>query len=65
MLTLLVFDESTYEQKVQGLQAIAFSVVTVNDEHTKPTICLKESVGVRFKEGICAESCLTLWFESD
>ena len=33
MLTLLVFDESTYEQKVQGLQAIAFSVVTVNDEH--------------------------------
>ena len=33
MLILLVFDESTYEQEVQGLQAIAFYVVTVNDEH--------------------------------
>ena len=29
----------------------AFSVVTVNDEHTKPTIGSKESVGVKFREG--------------
>ena len=25
----------------------------------------KESVGVRFKEGICAELCLKLWSERD
>ena len=25
-----------YKQVVQGLKALAFSVVTVNDEHTKP-----------------------------
>ena len=25
----------------------------------------KESVGVRFKEGICAELCLKLWSEND
>ena len=25
-----------YKQEVQGLQAFAFSVVTVNDEHRKP-----------------------------
>ena len=25
---------------------------------------LKERVGVKFKEGICAELCLKLWFES-
>ena len=26
---------------------------------------LIESVGVKFKEGICAKLCLKLWFESD
>ena len=51
-------------QGVQGLQAFAFSVVTVKDEHTKP-LDLKESVEVKFKEGICAKLCLTFWFESD
>ena len=25
----------------------------------------KESIGVKFKEGICAKLCLKLWFESD
>ena len=25
----------------------------------------KENVGVKFKECICAELCLKLWFESD
>ena len=25
----------------------------------------KENVGVKLKEGICAELCLKLWFESD
>ena len=25
----------------------------------------KESLGVKFEDGICAELCLTLWFESD
>ena len=25
----------------------------------------KESVRVKFKDGICAELCLKLWFESD
>ena len=49
------------EQEVQGLEAFPFSIVTVNDEHTKPTIGSKESVGVKFKEGICAELCLKLF----
>ena len=45
------------EQEVQGQQAFAFSVVTVNDEHTKPGS--KESVGVKFREGICPGFCLS------
>ena len=24
-----------------------------------------ESIGIKFKEGICAELCLKLWFEGD
>ena len=28
--------EKEEEQEVQGLQAFAFYVITVNDEHTKP-----------------------------
>ena len=51
------------KQGVQGLQAFAFSVVIVNDEHREPRF--KESVGVKFKEGICAEWCLKFRFESD
>ena len=47
------------QQQVQGLQKLAFSVVTVNDEHTK------ENRGVKFKESVCAELRLKLWFESD
>ena len=31
----------------------------------KPTKVSKESVGVKFKGGICAELSLKLWFESD
>ena len=57
MLTLLVFNESTYEQYVQGLQAIAFSVATINDEHRKRKIGLKECVGVKFKE-VYAQNCV-------
>ena len=45
-----------YKQQVQGLQAFAFSIVTINNKHAKPRS--KESVGVKFKEGICAELCL-------
>ena len=45
--------------------SVSFSVVTVNDEHTKPTIGSKESAGVKLKEGICVKLRLKLWFESD
>ena len=31
----------------------------------EPTMGLKESVGVTFKQDICAEFCLKLWFDSD
>ena len=48
------------QKEVEGLQALVFSVVTVNDEHTKPTVGSKESVVVKFKEGICTELCLRL-----
>ena len=51
------------KQEVQGLQAFVPPVVTVNDEVRN--LGLKESVGVKFKEGICAKFCLKLWFESD
>ena len=60
---LIRFDISLIKQEVQGLQAFAFSVVTVNDEHTKPR--LKKILGVNFKEGIFTQFCLKPWFESD
>ena len=60
---LITFDISLIKQKVQGLQAFAFSVVTVNDEHTKPR--LKKIVRVKFKECIFTQLCLKPWFESD
>ena len=45
------------------MQAFIFSVVTVNDEHEN--LDWKESLGVKFKDDICVEVCLKLWFESD
>ena len=30
--------QNVKEQRVQGLQAFAFCVVTINDEHTKPRL---------------------------
>ena len=36
----------------------AFIVVIVNDDHTKPAIVSKETVGVKVKEVICAEFCI-------
>ena len=47
------FDKSICKQEVQGLQAFAFPVVTVNDKHSKSRF--KKSLGVKFKEGICAK----------
>ena len=49
-MSLLV--ECPIKPEVQGLQALAFFVVTVNDEHTN--LGSKESIAVKFKEGICA-----------
>ena len=36
-----IFD--SFQQGVQGLQAFAFYVITVNDEHTKPTLWTYET----------------------
>ena len=44
------------------LQTFAFTIVTVNDEHTKPR---SKSAEIKCKEGIRAELCLKLLFESD
>ena len=44
------------QQGVQRLQAFAFCVVTVNNEHTKPRF--KKSLGLKFKDGKIAESVL-------
>ena len=48
---------------LQVLQALAFCVENVGDEHMKHR--LKKSLGIKFKDGICAELCLKLWCESD
>ena len=45
-------------QGVQGLQAFTFFVATVNNKHTK--LGSKESVGVKYKDGICAKLSLKL-----
>ena len=42
---------------------LLFCVVNVTDEHTKPK--LEKSLGAKFKDNICAEFCLKLWFEND
>ena len=103
MLGILITLTIIWKQEVQGLQAFAFPVITVNPlsvNLTKwsntlkqfvgklATNCLnvfdrfvilalktltmniqilgsKESLWVKFKEGICAELHLKLWFESD
>ena len=53
------------QQRVQGLHVFAFCVVNVNDWYNIRNLGSKESSGVKFKNGICAELCLKLWFESD
>ena len=40
-----------------------FCIVNVDHGHTKAKRS-KESLRVRFKDGMCAELCLKLWFES-
>ena len=50
-------------QEVQELQAFAFCVVTVTDKYKNPRF--KKKLGVKSKDGTCAELCLKLWFESD
>ena len=71
MLTLLFFDENNYEvmrapmnSKSRDYERL-LSVVTINDEHAKPTIGSEEGMGITCKDGIYAELCLKLWFESD
>ena len=44
-------------------QTFVFSVVTIDNERTKPRF--EKNVGVKFKEAICAKLCLKPWFESD
>ena len=46
----------------QGLEAFAFCVVTVNNI---PNLGSKRSVGVIYKDDLCTELRLKLWFESD
>ena len=45
------------KQGVQGLQEFFLCVLTVNNE---TNLGSKESVGVKYKDGICAELCLKL-----
>ena len=38
----IIFNRQVFhKQEVQGLQAFAFSVITVNDEHRKPEFKIK------------------------
>ena len=53
------------KQEVQKLQAFAFSVVTVNDEHNKPRFKRKRRSLKKFKKGIRPELCLKLWYFSN
>ena len=57
-------DKGKIKNEFKGLQAFAFCMVTVIDE---PWLGLgsKESVGVKYKDGICTGLCLRLWFHSD
>ena len=52
-----------YKQGIQGLQALAFCVRTVNNEPAN--LDSKESLGVKFKDGICTALYLKRWFKSD
>ena len=51
------------KQDIQGLQAFFFlsQRLVINIRN----VGSKESLGVKFKEGICAKSCVKLWFESN
>ena len=49
------------KQGVQILKAFAFCVVNFNIEHTKPTF--KRKLRDKFKDDICTELCLKLWFQ--
>ena len=52
------------KQGVQGLQAFACDVVTINDEHMKPRFKIKLTE-FKLKDDICTKLGLNLWFESD
>ena len=52
------------KQGVQGLQAFACYVVTINDEHMKPRFKIKLTE-FKLKDDICTKLGLNLWFESD
>ena len=58
MGSVMLFKQT--QQGVQGLQAFAFSVVTVNDAHTKPKF-KRKLTEVKLKDGICTEWYLKLW----
>ena len=55
---VLHFVHFEYKQEVQGLQAFAFPVEIVNDEHVNQDS--KENLGVKFKESVCIKLCLKL-----
>ena len=59
MILMQKFRQQFYKEEVQGLKEFAFPVVTVMMK--KINQGSKESLGVKFKEGICAKcqsSCL-------
>ena len=45
------------KQGVQGIKAFAFCILTVNDE---AKLGSKQSIEVKYKDGICAKLCLKL-----
>ena len=51
------------KQGVQELQAFAFCVVTINNNHAN--LGSRGSIGVKYKDDICGKLSLQLWFESD
>ena len=56
------FQSNVKITRSQGLQAFAFCVVTVNNI---PNLGPKGKVGVIYKDDLCTELRLKLWFESD
>ena len=55
----MILSSLILKQGVHRLEAFAFCILTVNDKHTK------QSIGVKYKDDICAELCLKLSFESN